>query len=148
MILISGREAGRRLSYKAYRPPCGSDAVKGSWKPAISQESDERGERTMEEKKTRPMPDKMSLASMIGSAVLQGARIEDVDEWNSDGIAPVKFQMIATDFDVTKFWNIDAEKEIVEYYEKFQEDTLAYSVQMVYSESTFYDYINRIIWEE
>lgn len=102
----------------------------------------------MEEKKTRPMPDNMSLASMIGRAVLQGARIEDVDKWSSDGIAPVKFQMIATDFDVTKFWNIDAEKKIVEYYEKFQEDTLAYSVRMVYSESTFYDYLNRIIWEE
>lgn len=102
----------------------------------------------MEEKKTRPMPDKMSLASMIGSAVLQGARIEDVDEWSSDGFRPVKFQMIATELEVEKFWNIDAEKEVVEYYQKFQEDSLAYSVRMIYSDSTFYDYINRIIWEE
>lgn len=99
-------------------------------------------------KDTRKMLDSFSIEQLIGEAVLRGATIENVELWDSEGIKPLKFEMAASDFDVTYFWFIDVENQIAETYMRYPEDTLSYSVRLIYSKSTFYDFKNRIIYEE
>lgn len=118
---------------------------------SISEGKTEEKENTMEEngkKNTRKMCDSFTIESLVGNAILKGGTIEEVTEFDSEGIRPLHFAIEIPDLEGNNhYMDVDVTNEIVQTWYRFLEDTLSYRTRWLLSEITVYDFNDRIIYE-
>lgn len=100
-------------------------------------------------KNTRKMSEGLTIASLVGNAILRGGTIEEVTELDSDGIRPLHFSIEVPDLEGNNsYMDVSIGDQIVQTWYRYLEDTLSYTARYILSETTVYDFNERIIYEE
>lgn len=100
-------------------------------------------------KNTKKMPENLTIASLVGNAILRGGTIEEITELDSEGIMPLHFTIEIPDLEGNNsYMDVSIDDGIVQTWYRFLEDTLSYTARYILSETIVYDFNKRIIYEE
>lgn len=100
-------------------------------------------------KNVRKMPKHCTIASLVGNAILRGGIIEEITEVDSEGIAPLHFSVEIPDLEGNnRYMDVSINDGIIQIWQRYLEDTLSYTARYIYSDTTVYDFNDRIIYEE